>query len=606
MKIHRRFPVAGVIAALACLVGCITEDFPDSNTYELDSYSLDSGRADVSGAGLDSDVSIDAGSDTADTHLPTCQSVQECPSDSETHLARTCTDATCGFDNTTCASGFVDVNENQDDGCECEITNANDVPDATGEDTNCDGVDGILDGADANVVFVDAEGNSGGDGLSAQRPLKSLQSAIDKAASEQRAFVLVAGGTYTEQIELKDGVSIYGRYSPDHHWSRDGSSQETIIEPDLADFGPGTEHFKSVIADGLNAVVILDHVSINGVNAVSPGASTYALWAKDTADLTVRHSVIVAGTGGVGADGNDGIDGSARLANGACTPLSGGTEGEADSGEKPCQNSGVDGDHATQGGAGGGADASQNSGLGGLGGTHHCNIAGDSSGGGSDGEPGLEGTDGTDGAAGKFPASFSAHFDSNGHWRTSLATPPERGTNGGGGGGGGAGGNYEMQQGDSPSRAGGGGGHGGNGGCAGTAATNGQAGGGSFGIAMIGGQITVTDTKIVMGDGADGGKGGKGGHGDDLNLSDGKTSKKNGMNKAGDGGPGGFGGPGGNGGSGAGGAGGPTIGIALADSATLTNTSNLTFDAARAGEGGDGGTITNAGPEGIYAEQDAF
>jgi hypothetical protein len=551
---------------------------------------------------------------------------KECASDDDTHYARICSDGACDFSDSACAPGFVDVSQRVDDGCECEITDVNDVPDATGEDTNCDGVDGILDGADANVIFVDADtGISNGDGLSPQSPLKSLQAAIDKAASEQRAFVLAAGGTYKERIELKDGVSIYGGYDPDNGWGRDTNSKETTIEPELTAFASGTEHYKSVSAEGLIDAVTIDHVTIKSVNArspsnpASPGGSSYGLWAKDAADLTVHGSKIIAGKGSTGNDGVRGEDGSTRLSNDTCMPstFTGGGGGVADPSVQPCADSnrdGIlenDGDPAPAGADGQGSTST--SGNGGFGGAHKCGTTTSSTGGA--GAAGEDGTRGTSGAMGEFSSGAADSFDTDGHWLAAQATTPgsaATATNGGGGGGGGAGGNYETEgciintgTGGCVNK-GGNGGHGGKGGCAGTAATNGQAGGGSFGIAMFGGQLTVTDTRIVMGTGGDGGKGGRGGRGDDSNLSDGKTSETNGAGEAGNGGPGGFGGPGGDGGSGAGGPGGPSIGIALADSAGLTSTAT-TYDASSsAGSGGEGGTTTNAGPAGRHATEFTF
>ncbi len=48
----------------------------------------------------------------------------------------------CSYSGAACAAGYVNLDGNDATGCECQITDANDVPDLTGKDTNCDGVGG--------------------------------------------------------------------------------------------------------------------------------------------------------------------------------------------------------------------------------------------------------------------------------------------------------------------------------------------------------------------------------------------------------------------------------------------------------------------------------
>ena len=56
----------------------------------------------------------------------------------------------------SCQDGFIDLNEEADDGCECDYQGEDDPVDEAGQDTNCDGVDGI-DG-DGDTYASEASG----------------------------------------------------------------------------------------------------------------------------------------------------------------------------------------------------------------------------------------------------------------------------------------------------------------------------------------------------------------------------------------------------------------------------------------------------------------
>jgi hypothetical protein len=518
-----------------------------------------------------------------------------------------CTAGTCDVDPDTCTADFVDLDGSAGNGCECEITDADDVPDAAGVDANCDGADGIIAGADANVVFVATDGDDTADGLSTTSPVQTLTMAIAIADSEDRAFVLAAGGTYVEQVTLKNGVSIHGGYDGADDFARDTDDQTTTIAPTTAEFGGTEMHYETLVADGIDQPTTLAALTIEGVDAsaMANGASTYALWASDADSLTIEDSVIIAGPAAAGADGTDATGGADVLANGNCTPAEGGAGATADSSEKPCSASGNDGANANLGADGELADVSNNLGVGGLGGIHHCDSDG------TDGEDGNLGTPGDDGDNGQALGDGIGSLDADGHWTLGAGTQPADGTNGGGGGGGGAGGNYETTGlctiGNNCNAVGGNGGDGGNGGCAAVGSTNGEAGGGSFGVVIAAGTITMTDTTITLGNGGGGGLGGDGAGGDGgkTGASEGSPSGASG-GASGAGGRGGEGGNGGDAGAGAGGCGGASFGIMTAAGVTFDPDTSVTIDdanalAAAAGRGGEA-VDASFGPEGCDGE----
>lgn len=492
-----------------------------------------------------------------------------------------------------------------DDGCECQFTDADDVPDADGADTNCDGFDGIIEGENANVVFVGPDGDDTTDGLSAATAVQTLAAAIKVADEKGRAFVLAAGGTYVERVELEAGVSIYGFYDAENGWARDTDNQTTTIAPTTAEFDTDQMHYKTIIADGIDQPTTLDQLTIEGVDAsgASAGASTYALWAKNADALTVEQTVIVAGEAATGADGTDATSGNDSLASGTCTVAEGGAGGVADVSEEACSST-VNGTRANAGLDGDLADISNDLGIGGLGGVHHCDSNG------TNGEHGHQGTPGVDGDNGQALTNGAGSLDTNGHWTLGAGTPPTYGQNGGGGGGG-AGGNYQTTGfcsiGNNCTAVGGNGGDGGNGGCPAVGSTNGEAGGGSFGVAIIAGTISITDTTITLGSGGTGGTGGDGAAGQRGEIgASGATDNGALGGRSGMGGSGGQGGHGGDAGAGAGGCGGPSFGVMTAVSVPFDVDASVTIDDSNisAAAGGDGGLAADgtSAPEGCTGE----
>ena len=107
-----------------------------------------------------------------------------------------------------CVQGFSNLNEDSSDGCEfpCEFLSDEDYPDSKGVDANCDGIDGELERA----VFVSTDGSDiGNDEGSMDDPFLTIGAAISHAAAmEPKGMVLVASGTYFEQVQMVSGVTV--------------------------------------------------------------------------------------------------------------------------------------------------------------------------------------------------------------------------------------------------------------------------------------------------------------------------------------------------------------------------------------------------------------
>jgi hypothetical protein len=518
-----------------------------------------------------------------------------------------CTQANgCTVDDSQCAEGFFDPDDDGTCDYECDWQSDEDAP-GDGVDANCDGVDGVLD----ELVFVDPSAAEGSGDGSKGSPFPSLAEAISAVEDDaNKPYVLVAGGTLPEAVDVADGVSIYGGYDA-AEWT-DPSATETIIEPEQAPSptatDPDPEHFVTVSAENISSTTVLSGLTIRGIDAenAAPGSSTYAVVADQSPGLEIHDSVIEGGRAARGKDGEEGVDGEKLFDDGHCTPLAGGDGATPDANAVPCQ-----GDHDSNAPRGARGDSDDGSGTaGGQGGKHVCEAdLGSGVALAKDGEEGTNGASGADADDGGVGADSFGSFDATDLWKPAVASPSEDGQPGAGGGQGGAGGNYQFSGANSV-QVGGEGGAGGDGGCAGTAGTNGQPGGASFGLVVIGDSITVANVDVVPGMGGDGGQGRPGGAGHQaspgtyMQYEDGAPGDGT---SAGKGGDGGWGGSGGDGGDGAGGCGGPSVGIAAVGLNGFDD-SGVSFDSRNAtgGQPGQGAAGDNDGCDGELADSKEY
>ncbi len=557
---------------------------------------------------------------------------------------------TCVWD---CEEGYFDVNNNPNDGCECEYLSAEDDPDVAG-DANCDDLDGVA----AKGVFVAKNGAADNPGTR-EAPLLTVQQGIDKAKAGSRPYVFVATGVYVESIHLKAGLGIYGGYSADFRY-RDGAINQTVIMGlPFTMSAPGAVN--AVAITGTDTVFSGFHVF--GGDAVEAGGSSYAVYVRDCdSSLRIVNNWVVGGNGRDGIHGDDGDDGSdgtsGQPGEGAydimhSTCIAGDWTSGGSGGQQTCGGTAV---HGGNGGSGICPDFDETGtqpksipynqtqtddewgqngqgAMGGIGGEPGfdallsnqysacgvCNVPKDPAGEyfipslGADGEHGPMGDNGF-GAGGCTKGGGEV---ANGLWVGLGGASGGSGAHGNGGGGGGAGGGVETKGCDNVSLVkftdiGGSGGGGGSGGCAGNGGEGGSHGGGSFGIFVLG-QDDLTSLPFLLGnviqtgfggDGGDGGAGGVGGEG-----GSGESGGLSGESKvsawcADAGGHGGNGGRGGHGGGGGGGCGGPSFAIYLAGPETTQATTYLSENAflldGLPGQGGAGGkSMGNAGNAGL-------
>jgi hypothetical protein len=605
--VMRRIIISLLSLALLTLAGCIFASSDDgvASTSDAEDTSSPSdtssdGEADTSVDGGDAGTDGDDGDappacangetlcngDCVDTstdrnHCNQCGNV--CDADPSGYEVA-CVNSSCQTLD-TCAEDFVDLDGDDSNGCECDISDPADPP-GDRIDANCDGFDGNLDAA----IFVRKD--AGGDG-SIDSPRGDLQAAIDEAAqSDTLSQVFVSKGTYSDGLVLGDGVTVTGGYSDDFQtWHP--QSQKTVIEGIANPSESGELH--TVEADGVTDAALIG-LEIRGSVPAQPGASTVVVYANGADGLSLSKLTL---DGGDAAKGPEGTDAPATDGN-SCTPHPGGPGGDVEN-INPCrQTSNNTSNPGTDGEPFGTSD-----GAGGMGGSHRCPVLPTGLGcivtdmRGEDGRAGLGGSDGADGQ----PADNGVGHLKDGHWLALTGTPPTAGRKGNGGGGGGAGGNCgegtDMDEFDS----GGAGGDGGRGGCGGAAGENGGSGGASILLLAIDTELTIEEVVGVPGKGGDGGDGSQGAQGESGQRAPGGDGTT--VSGAGNGGDGAFGGDGGDGGHGAGGCGGPSYGVARDADSTVTGGLTIdanAFDPSQPGNGAQGAQPGCAGDPGQTAE----
>jgi hypothetical protein len=550
-----------------------------------------------------------------------------------------------------CDEGYINVNGELIDGCECLFVAGEDLPDEAGTDSDCDGIDGSLDLA----VFVSRSGSDTGDGTY-ENPLRTINAGIGRASTVGRAQVFVATGVYEESVYLLPGISVFGGYSPDFS-THDSGLYDTVVMAPQGMHGVWAESIS-----GAGASTAFEGFTVYGSDATVSGGSSYAVYVVNCdARLSIRHNRIVAGDGAAGtrgepgAQGTNGTNGTAGAAafdvGGACGLLTsagggggalacggvdtaggmGGTsicpdfDEDATPGANPTYPYTQSVSSIATGGSGNGPAGQTLGGTPGFdqlidpdtGGCSNCVLP--PSGLTRVGQPGSDGLAGLDGIGGDGCIEQLGVI-SEGLWVPAIAIGGASGVAGSGGGGGGSGGGVETVDCSAADAKftdlGGSGGGGGSGACPGSGGLPGGSGGGSFGIFVVQGDAAIslpdiTGNSVRAGRGGNGGDGGNGGTG-----GSGGKGGSGGADGAGSlttycapgGGKGGNGGDGGNGGGGGGGCGGPSFCLFLSGALAAPagySTGNV-CEIGLPGNGGMGGASIGAaggtGSNGLAAE----
>lgn len=498
---------------------------------------------------------------------------------------------------------FHDVNKIDADGCECGVAVDGDIDDpdlfnayptetSLYIDRNCDGIDGT----ESSSLFVNSQSKiSRG---TREHPYSTIGEAIRAYDASKHTAILVAAGTYLEQVEMRSGVRLYGGYSHDFSTRNIVMNPTQIVAPPPTDDAkPGTVYFPSVKGLTLIAGFVIAGYDADESDALADlsGRNTYAIYLTQAqSNIVIANNTIIGGRGGDGGagasgssgqSGNDGGDGqnSFECKQASCYGVSG--KGGSAGSNRYCRNAAGNPGADAQGGRGTlqnyqpsfDANSDIRNGRGGDNNSYNNTYPDHfdyckydcSSGGYANGHDALNGANGSHGTGGAGCSNAMGRVV-DGRWVGNTATNGKGGGAAFGGGGGGAGGNADNNntpgctQGNLVGDVGGSGGGGGAGGCGGSGGNAGGSGGGSFAIWI---SKTHSPSKIYgnvirLGKGGNGGRGGAGGAG-----GTGGKGGKGGSNIApawcaGAGGAGGTGGKGGSGGGGGGGCGGISAGIA--------------------------------------------
>ena len=203
-----------------------------------------------------------------------------------------------------CQTGYYDIDGNPTNGCEyaCTFLSDSDLPDITSfpdgglgfTDSNCDGLDGQIDGG----VFVAPNGNDSNPGTMTQ-PFRTIQKGIDTAFSAGLPNVYVASGSYVGQVNLRDGVGIFGGYVQQPGvWGRSLTVATTLsgANPVLV----GTD-----VHD-----VTVQLFTVQGSPATGASQSSVAVQFTDSVNVVMDNVQVQGNDGAAGADGYDGSQGA--------------------------------------------------------------------------------------------------------------------------------------------------------------------------------------------------------------------------------------------------------------------------------------------------------
>ncbi len=481
---------------------------------------------------------------------------------------------------------------------------AEDVPDPSLLDSNCDGLDGDI----GDAVFV--HGGFGQDFFpgTLALPKRTIQGAIDEAAFQGFSQVLVAEEVYQESLELAPGAGVYGRYVFLGGWSRHGpgAHRALVLAPAAV----------AVRAVGLGAATTVAGLKIQAGEAGSQDGASVAVFADDSPGLSLRDLSLFTGDGAAGGNGSSGSDGAQGeggeigrkgcnvpgcIWGGTCNsanPMGGGYQYTCTLGYCTCGGMGQNYSVWTIPEVAGlsypwiQGESGQHScwyrkhgpGKGGKGGdvgvTAHYN--------GFWGQDGISGEDGPPGALASFGNITGAGWNAG---AGGFGWPGSRGTGGGGGGKG----RNKDQSGFQCNTLGGEGGGAGEGGHAASGGGGGASGRSVFGVLLRNSPALIEDCEVYLGHG---GHGGQAGFGGDGGVGGDGAKGGAGYKNSGKGGHGGDGGRGGHGGGGAGGGGGHAIGVLWScDAAPIVD--DLAVIGGVPGQGGQGGASGgNPGPDG--------
>jgi len=188
-------------------------------------------------------------------------------------------------------------------GCETAVDN----PDDAFADTNCDGIDG-----DASAsVFVDKLNGLNTNPGTKDLPVATIMKALEIAQEQDKKHILVGTGAYSEQVELKEGISIHGGYSGHPNWARGVEYEVQIVSGNPC-----------VIADAVSDVT-LAFLVIRAANNFEETGNSTAVLLKNSSMIYLNNVNIESGHGSsTGSSGSAGAGGTGTGGSGGTSPYS--------------------------------------------------------------------------------------------------------------------------------------------------------------------------------------------------------------------------------------------------------------------------------------------
>ncbi|MEZ5243346.1 MAG: PKD domain-containing protein, partial [Microthrixaceae bacterium] len=187
---------------------------------------------------------------------------------------------------------------------------AADTLDASGTDSNCDGVDGVL----ADTILVAGTGGSdvAGCGQAVASPCQSIAFGISQAGASRHAVLVTGNGTAYGSFALNSatGVTVRGGYGA-NFVSRSGtttvsggvslSSSTSVTLADMTVNGPGGANATGIAITGTSAT--LKGLTVTSGTASGAGSSAYGVRASGST-VDVQSSDISASAGIAGTSGS--------------------------------------------------------------------------------------------------------------------------------------------------------------------------------------------------------------------------------------------------------------------------------------------------------------
>ena len=203
----------------------------------------------------------------------------------------------CGWAEGLQPGDRLDADRRIDNGCECiaeaSADSAGLAPGERSLDANCDGADAEV----RSSYYVANDGDDAAPG-SVSRPLRSISRALELAHASlegalPRPHVLVAAGTYTETLHVRDGVYLHGGYRRDF-LARDLEGFETLV---VATSNDDDRHGAALVVEpGGQRETRIEGLRLRGFDATAPGSPAIGAYvAGGHAGLTLSELRIRSG-----------------------------------------------------------------------------------------------------------------------------------------------------------------------------------------------------------------------------------------------------------------------------------------------------------------------